>query len=151
MVIRARNCRNSGHHRAGIFPDSTRIGASRGSVHRLATAPMRRFHSSRLPRKPSSQAVLKTQPGHHLAALSAFRISDVQTTGICPLILGSCFYSIPRLSIPMNFRNFFTTRARIAHPPDSPLDRFENEHPESFAFPPHRMLDAIGYAKFYSR
>jgi hypothetical protein len=33
----------------------------------------------------------------------------------------------------------------------TPLDRFEHEHPESFAFPPHRMLDAIGYAKFYSR
>jgi hypothetical protein len=28
-------------------------------VHRLATAPMRRSHSSRLPRKPISQAVLK--------------------------------------------------------------------------------------------
>jgi hypothetical protein len=61
------------------------------------------------------------------------------------------FCSITRLSIPMNFRNFFTTRARIARPPDPPLDRFENEHPESFAFPPHRMLDAIGYAKFRSR
>jgi hypothetical protein len=36
-------------------------------VHRLATAPMRRSHSSRLPRRPSSQAVLK-QPGGHLAA-----------------------------------------------------------------------------------
>jgi hypothetical protein len=41
------------------------------------------------------------------------------------------------LSIPMNFRNFFTTRARIARSPDRPLDRFEHEHPESFAFPPH--------------
>jgi hypothetical protein len=51
----------------------------------------------------------------------------------------------------MNFRNFFTARARIARPPDRPLDRFEHEHPESFAFPPHRMLDAIGYAKFCSR
>jgi hypothetical protein len=48
-------------------------------------------------------------------------------------------------------RNFFTTRARIAGLPDPPLDRFEHEHPESFAFPSHRMLDAIGYAKFYSR
>ena len=28
-------------------------------VHRLATAPIRRSHSSRFPRKPSSQAVLK--------------------------------------------------------------------------------------------
>jgi hypothetical protein len=33
----------------------------------------------------------------------------------------------------------------------TPLDRFEHELPESFAFPPHRMLDAIAYAKFYSR
>jgi hypothetical protein len=51
----------------------------------------------------------------------------------------------------MNFRNFFTSHARIARPPDPPLDRFEHEHPESFAFPPHRMLDAIDYAKFHSR
>jgi hypothetical protein len=51
----------------------------------------------------------------------------------------------------MNFRKFFTTRARIARPPDPSLDRFEHEHPESFAFPSHRMLDAIDYAKFYSR
>lgn len=51
----------------------------------------------------------------------------------------------------MNFRNFFTTRARIARPPDPPLDRFEHEHPESFAFPPHRMLDAIDYGKHRSR
>jgi hypothetical protein len=48
-------------------------------------------------------------------------------------------------------QNFFTTRERIARPPDPSLDRFEHEHPESLAFPPHRMLDAIGYAKFYSR
>ena len=51
----------------------------------------------------------------------------------------------------MTFRNFFTTPARIARSFDPPLDRFEHEHPESFAFPPHRILDAIGYAKFYSR
>jgi DNA-binding NarL/FixJ family response regulator len=40
-----------------VFPgESDRRAAI---VHRLATAPMRRSHSSRLPRKPSSQAVLK--------------------------------------------------------------------------------------------
>jgi hypothetical protein len=48
-------------------------------------------------------------------------------------------------------QKFFTTHARIARQPDPPRDRFEQENPESFAFPPHRMLDAIEYAKFFSR
>jgi len=36
-----------------------KVSAALFIVHRLATAPMRRSHSPRLPRKPSSQAVLK--------------------------------------------------------------------------------------------
>ena len=40
-----------------VFPETAMVGAT--IVHRLATAPMRRSHSSRLPRKPSSQAVSK--------------------------------------------------------------------------------------------
>jgi hypothetical protein len=30
----------------------------------------------------------------------------IQTTGICPLISGSCFYSNPRLIIPMSLKIF---------------------------------------------
>ena len=51
----------------------------------------------------------------------------------------------------MNFGNFLLLVRALRRPPDPPPDRFEHEHPESFAFPPHRMLDAIGHAKFFSR
>jgi hypothetical protein len=48
-----------------VFPKQKRI------IHRLATAPIGRSHSSRLPRKPSSQAV-----SHHTRIISASKMPN---------------------------------------------------------------------------